>query len=164
MCSYLGIENPSKNLHKAYCENPYAPMIFLLMQQLGLKDINLIGRFFPFQEDVMNFYLHRFRFNPKTHKMYRERQCSGNLWNATENFCNFVAERKSQQHLADMLYKLSTLPLDDSRGYAKDVYMLFCKYQNVISEELLTLLADKGPTSVVRALLAKELISRRKFL
>ena len=111
----------------------------------------------------MNFYLHKFRFNSNTHRMYRERQDSGNLWHAIENFCNFVAERKSQQHLADMLYTLTTLPLDDSRGYAKDVYMLFYKYQNVISEELLTFLADKGPTSVTRALLAKELIARRRF-
>lgn len=112
-------------------------MIYILMQQLGLKDINYIKRFFNFQEDVMNFYLHKFRFNPKTHRMYRERQCSGN--------------------------KLSTLPLDDSRDYARDVYMLFDKYQNVISEELLTFLADKGPTSVTRVLLVKELIARRRF-
>lgn len=111
----------------------------------------------------MNFYLHKFRFNPKTHRMYRERQDSGKLWNAIENFCNFVAERKSQKHLADMLYKLSTFPLDDSRDYAREVYMLFDKYQNVISEELLTLLADRGPTSVTRVLLAKELIARRRF-
>lgn len=162
LCDYLGIENPPEDLHNAYCENPYAPMIYILMQQLGLKDINYIKRFFNFQEDIMNFYLHKFKFNSETHRMYRERQCSGNLWNAIENFCNFVAERKSQQHLADMLYKLTTLPLDDSRGYAKDVYMLFYKYQNVISEELLTLLADRDPTSVTRALLATELIARRR--
>ncbi|MDY5330142.1 MAG: hypothetical protein SPG66_04775, partial [Anaerovibrio sp.] len=33
LCQYLGIRKPPKSLRKAYGENPYAPMIYLLMQQ-----------------------------------------------------------------------------------------------------------------------------------
>lgn len=162
LCEYLGIEKPPKSLRKAYGENPYAPMIYLLMQQLGLKDINYIRKFFDFREDVLNFYLHKFKFNSKTKKIYRERQCNGTRWDEIETFCNFVAKRKSQKHLAAMLYRLSVISIDECRSYGDDVYSMFAEYRDDISEELLKLLADKGPTEVVHDLLANELRGRKE--
>ena len=162
LCQYLGIRKPPKSLRKAYGENPYAPMIYLLMQQLGLRDINYIRRFFAFEEDVMQFYLHRFRFNPKSHRIYRERQCDGNRWCEIENFCNFVAKKKSQKHLAAMLYRLSVMPIEEYNRYVVDVYSMFNEYRRDISEDMLKLLADKGPTRIVHDLMANELRGYKK--
>lgn len=162
LCQYLGIRKPPKSLRKAYGENPYAPMIYLLMQQLGLRDINYIRRFFAFEEDVMQFYLHRFRFNPRSHRIYRDRQCDGNRWCEIEKFCNFVAERKSQKHLATMLYRLSVMPIEEYNRYVVDVYSMFNEYRRDISEDMLKLLADKGPTRIVHDLMANELRGYKK--
>lgn len=162
LCQYLGIRKPPKSLRKAYGENPYAPMIYLLMQQLGLRDINYIRRFFAFEEDVMQFYLHRFRFNPRSHRIYRDRQCDGNRWCEIEKFCNFVAERKSQKHLAAMLYRLSVMPIEEYNRYVVDVYSMFNEYRRDISEDMLKLLADKGPTRIVHDLMANELRGYKK--
>ena len=162
LCQYLGIRKPPKSLRKAYGENPYAPMIYLLMQQLGLRDINYIRRFFAFEEDVMQFYLHRFRFNPRSHRIYRDRQCDGNRWCEIENFCNFVAERKSQKHLATMLYRLSVMPIEEYNRYVVDVYSMFNEYRRDLSEDMLKLLADKGPTHIVHDLMANELRGYKK--
>ena len=162
LCQYLGIRKPPKSLRKAYGENPYAPMIYLLMQQLGLRDINYIRRFFAFEEDVMQFYLHRFRFDPRSHRIYRDRQCDGDRWCEIENFCNFVAERKSQKHLAAMLYRLSVMPIEEYNRYVVDVYSMFNEYRRDISEDMLKLLADKGPTHTVHDLMANELRGYKK--
>ena len=139
-----------------------ANAICQLMQRLGLRDINYIRRFFAFEEDVMQFYLHRFRFDPRSHRIYRDRQCDGDRWCEIENFCNFVAERKSQKHLAAMLYRLSVMPIEEYNRYVVDVYSMFNEYRRDISEDMLKLLADKGPTHTVHDLMANELRGYKK--
>ena len=61
-----------------------------------------------------------------------------------------------------MLYRLSVMPIEEYNRYVVDVYSMFNEYRRDISEDMLKLLADKGPTHTVHDLMANELRGYKK--
>lgn len=162
LCQYLGIVKPPKSLRKAYGENPYAPMIYMVMQQLSLQDINFIRRFFAYKEYILNFSLKNFKFDLQHKRFYRELSAGHIVWQSLVEFCRFVRANKSEKHLAKMLYRLAQMTGDEWRWYIDDAVRMFCNHQHEFDDDLLELLASKGPTRTTHDLMSVAIRSKNK--
>ena len=160
LCQYLGIDKPPKSLRKAYGENPYAPMIYILMQELGVQDINFIRKFFKFDRVLFWCSLHGFRFNSENGKFNPKGGDDFGLWRDINRFSHFVKERKSEKYLVKLLYRMAQAASDTWREYIADTLDMFATHANELSDDALKLLAEKGPTRTVHDLLAMELRCR----
>lgn len=160
LCQYIGIEKPPGSLRKAYGENPYAPMFYMLMQDLGLQDINFIRKFLKFDKRIFGQNLCEFRFDAENGRFCLQSGDEQDLWQGMEKFCHFVLKRKSEKHLAKLLYRMSQASRDAWRRYIADAIDMFCRHADELSEDILKLVADKGMTGIVHDLLAVELRER----
>lgn len=157
LCQYLGIVKPPKSLRKAYGENPYAPMIYLLMQELGVQDLNFIRKFFEFDRELFWCRLHGFRFDSENGKFTTKISDDYHLWRNVDEFSHFVKARKSEKYLVKLLYRMAQASSDTWRRYIADTLDMFSAHANELSDDALKLLAEKGPTKTVHDLLSMEL-------
>ena len=160
LCQYLGIVKPPKSLRKAYGENPYAPMIYILMQELGVQDINFIRKFFEFDRELFLCRLHGFRFDSENGEFTTKISDDYYLWLHIDKFSHFVKERKSEKYLVKLLYRMAQASSDTWREYIVDTLDMFATHANELSDDALKLLSEKGPTKTVHDLLAMELRCR----
>ena len=151
MCDILKIK-PPKSLRKAYAYNPYSIVIYMILRQLGINDINFIQKFFYIDNCIGNFYLSNFYFNIKYKRvMHIEAQ---NLWLKFEYYCKWLKNNKSEKYLANWLYHLSTQK--DLTRWQLDTIESFYLYESSLSAESKKILLNKGITQQVHDIIAAE--------
>lgn len=159
LCKLLGIEKPPKSLRRAYTFNPYAPVIFLILKQWGLQDINHIQKFFGYDRTIFNFHLANFRavFRPDEIVVsYRER---GRDWQLLGGYARFVLEHGGEKKFVKVFTRLSINPWNE---YVNDILRMFYDYQELFSEEILKLLLAQGENKLVHDLMS-EAVTRHKY-
>ena len=98
LCQLLGIEKPPKSLRRAYSFNPYAPVIFLILKQWGVQDINYIQKFFGYDRTIFNLKLANFQAVIRHDDIdigYSESDC---CWRRLSGYARFVLEHGGEKN------------------------------------------------------------------
>lgn len=159
LCQLLGIDKPPKSLRRAYSFNPYAPVIFLILKQWGLQDINHIQKFFGYDRTIFNVYLANFRAVFRPDGVVIDCCESGRGWQFLGGYAKFILERKGEKHFVKVFSRLSLNPWNE---YVWDILCMLYDYQELFSEEILKLLLALGETRIVHDLMA-EAVNRQKY-
>lgn len=159
LCQLLGIDKPPKSLRKAYSFNPYVPVIFLILKQWGLQDINHIQKFFGYDRTIFNVYLANFRAVFRPDGVVIDCCESGCDWQRLGGYARFILERKGEKHFVKVFSRLSLNPWNE---YVRDILRMLYDYQGLFSEEILKLLLAQGETRIVHDLMA-EAVNRQKY-
>ncbi|MBR6268478.1 MAG: PcfJ domain-containing protein [Selenomonadaceae bacterium] len=107
LCRYLQIGSPPKSLRRSYGEMPENLVAYVLLRQLGFRDINVIRRFFQ-RESLFGYHLLRLTFQPVRGKLEDDsRQQANPYLEWLERFCHWYLERCSESRLANCLRPLA---------------------------------------------------------
>ncbi len=145
ICQLLEIK-PPKSLRKAYAYNPYAIVWYMLFQVWGVKDINLMQRFFYLKECV-GLNLHDFYFDRKKKRLERDLREGQGDWHALDRYCEWLLSNKGEKTLLRWLYKTSAI--DGLRGLDWDTIRSFYHYEEYLSKTVKILLLREGLTQYV---------------
>lgn len=103
LCRFLQLEHPPKSLRKAYNDSPENIVAFVLLRQLGFRDINIIRRFF-YREELFGFCLLKLSYNPVNQRL----EDGGHQhWNPylvwLERFCQWFLRHSNEACLGERL-------------------------------------------------------------
>lgn len=150
VCQLLDI-NPPKSLRKAYSFNPYAIVWYMLFQQWGVKDINLMQKFFYLDRRVADNPLDMLYINKKTRQIERTGR---NYWHNDETdwqgmnrLCAWMLSQNGEKKFLRWLYQISTG--EELERWQWDIVRSFYQYENALSEDLKRILAHDGLTQYV---------------
>ncbi len=107
LCKLLGIDHPPKSLRKAYAACPENIVAYVLMRQLGFRDINIIRRFF-YRENLFGYPLLKLRCHPERHCMEDLSRLQMNpylTW--LERFCHWFLRHRTEKQLARQILPLA---------------------------------------------------------
>ncbi|SEH44268.1 PcfJ domain-containing protein [Selenomonas sp. KH1T6] len=109
LCYYLQIDRPPKSLRRFYGEMPENLVAYVLLRQLGFRDINVIRRFFQ-REVIFGYHLAKLTFHPETGKLEDNcRQQFNPYLEWMECFCRWYLKHRSESQLANYLQPLVAL-------------------------------------------------------
>ena len=160
LCRFLQIERPPKSLRKAYNDFPGNVIAFVLLRQLGFRDINIIRRFFH-REDLFGFHLLNLSFNPAIHKLEDGSRQQPNpylVW--LERFCRWFLLHRAEGRLEKCLRLVAEVKRWNQD--AADILRMFV-YANLDGNEgalhpdILRRLLREGLTSSVHDAMVHEL-------
>lgn len=150
VCQLLAI-TPPKSLRKAYGFNPYAIVWYMLFQQWGIKDINLMQKFFYLDRSVADISLEMLYYNKDTGKIRRSsrRFCYNDEtdWQAMERLCAWMLSQRGEKKFLRWLYQISTG--EELERWQWDIVRSFYQYENTLSEDLKRILSRDGLTQYV---------------
>ena len=130
ICKLLEI-NPPKSLRKAYAKNPYAIIWYMLLQQLGIKDINFIQKFFYLDGDIGKWKLKDFCFNFHSKKVY----LSEYRWRTFQYFLKWTIKNGRAKVFLKLLYRFVVEKLSFS-DWEFDILDMFYKHDEKLSADL----------------------------
>lgn len=151
ICRLLEI-NPPKSLRKAYAENHYAIIWYMLFRQWGVKDINFMQKFFRIDDSIAIFPLDEFIFHAPTKQVVKSGRSV--YWGAFNHFCKFILKNKGEKFFMNRLYKISTtknLTQDQI-----DTMSMFHNHEEHISAEIKTRLLKDGLTRYIHDAMSSE--------
>ncbi len=150
VCQLLAI-NPPKSLRKAYSFNPYAIVWYMLFQQWGVKDINLMQKFFYLDKRVADNPLDMLYINKKTGQIERTGQHYWHNdetdWQAMDRLCAWMLSQTGERKFLRWLYQISTG--EELERWQWDIVRSFYQYENTLSEDLKRILAHDGLTQYI---------------
>ena len=94
------------------------PVIFLILKQWGLQDINHIQKFFGYDRTIFNVYLANFRAVFRPYGVVIDCCESGCDWQRLGGYARFILERKGEKHFVKVFSRLSLNPWNEY-----DLYM-----------------------------------------
>ena len=104
LCAYLGI-HPTKSLRRAYGENPYAILWYLLLRKIGITDVNLIQKFYGFDKDIAGIPFSKARW--KDGDIHIVEDYSTHIdWPALVHYLQWVKQNKNEHGMANEFYRL----------------------------------------------------------
>lgn len=106
LCRFLQLEHPPKSLRKAYHDFPENLVAFVLLRQLGFRDINIIRRFFQ-REELFGLRLLKLSYNPEIQRLVdtsRQHWIPYLVW--LERFCRWFLRQRAEAQLAECLRPL----------------------------------------------------------
>lgn len=125
LCAYLGI-HPTKSLRRAYGENPYAILWYLLLKRIGITDLNLIQKFYGFDKNIAGIPFSHVRWmdgrievvddygrimedHGQILGVWRyENDYRTNIdWPALEHYLQWVKQNKNERTMANEFYRLA---------------------------------------------------------
>lgn len=164
ICRLLDI-HPPKSLRKAYTFNPYAIIWYMLFQQWGVKDINLMQKFLYLEQSVADIPLELFYYDKDAGHMEldcrRFRHSDRTDWQAMEHICIWMLRQKGEKKFLQWLYKIST---EELQQWQWDIVRSFYQYEEHISEELKRILLRDGLTQYVHDQMSWEVTAYSKNL
>ncbi len=103
LCRFLQLEHPPKSLRKAYNDSPENIVAFVLLRQLGFRDINIIRRFF-YREELFGFRLLKLSYNPVIQRLEDGGHQHWNPYLAwLERFCRWFLRHSNEACLGERL-------------------------------------------------------------
>lgn len=159
LCQFLQIAHPPKSLRKAYHDFPENLAAFVLLRQLGFRDINIIRRFF-YRENLFGVRLLKLSYVPDNQRL---EDLSRQHWEPylvwLERFCRWVLRQRTEAQLAECLR-----PLADGnwRQETIDILRMFVhtnldRIEGVPQLDTLRMLLRRGLTRQVHDTMAQEL-------
>lgn len=107
LCRFFQIDHPPKSLRKAYGEAAENFMAYLLLRQLGFRDINVIRRFFN-RDKLFGYRLldlkYKTRYSKLTFAVDNDR-ARYLIW--LERFCHWFLRYRKETQLANCLQQLA---------------------------------------------------------
>ena len=107
LCEFFQLTQPPKSLRKAYAEASENFVAYLLLRQLGFRDINVIRRFFH-RDKLFSYRLLDLRYNTEEAKLtfpvYNE---SARYLRWLEKFCHGFLRHRKETQLANCLHPLA---------------------------------------------------------
>ena len=157
ICKLLEI-NPPKSLRKAYVQNPYSIIWYMILKQCGVKDVNFMQKFFRFEHFLDCVDLKDFYFNPKDkilvngENIYR---ASHKNWKKFEYYCKWLLENKGEKFFTNWLYRLVTE--DELSNWQWDMLDMFHKNDKKLSDNLKVQFLKYGLTEFVHDAMSYEI-------
>ena len=155
LCECLEI-HPSKSVRRAYTYTPYAITWYLLLRQMGMREVALMQPFLELEPecDIGEQRISEFYFEPKTRRV--ELCNSGNrlLWAALEEHAAWLCRQKGEKALADFLWE--NYVWKRMTQCRKDILLNFRRYGAQLTPEVKRLLLREGLTQYVRDAIAWE--------
>ncbi len=146
ICKYLDIK-PPKSLRKAYTFNPYSIIWYMLFQQWGVKDVNLMQKFFYLDECITFLYLKKFYFDTETRRLERDYGDFQKEWHAMDHFCQWMLSQKGEKAFLRWLYRVSIS--DGAKEGQWETILTFDLYEQQLSEDIKKILLQDGLTQYV---------------
>ncbi len=145
ICQLLEIK-PPKSLRKAYTYNPYAIIWYMLFRVWGIKDINLMQRFFYFKK-CGGLDLHYFCYVRKTKRLERDLNDGRKEWHALNRYCEWLLSHKGEKAFLRWLYKASKTGGGHELNW--NTICSFYRYEEYLSKNVKALLLREGLTQYV---------------
>ena len=150
VCRLLAID-PPKSLRKAYGFNPYSVVWYTLFRQWGVKDVNLMQKFFCLDRRLAGVPLGAFYYDKTTGRVKwddeKSRWDTGRKWQALEHLCARMLEKKGEKGFLRWLHKISTT--EEMQPWQWDLILAFHRYEDVLSEDLKRIFVRDGLTQYV---------------
>ena len=112
----------SKSLRKIYGESPESFVAYILLRQLGLRDINVIRRFFH-REKLFGWTLMEMSYIPEQSRLSRGRYLYQECLDWLEIFCHWYLRYRPETALANCLRPLAVA--DEWNQDAIDILRMF---------------------------------------
>lgn len=146
LCNCLGIR-PPKSVRRAYTYNPYAIIWYMLLRQLGLRELSFMQPFFELEYDLASMSIDEFYFEPRTQRVERREGDERRLWRALECHARWLCEQKGEKALAEFLSQNYVWGV--IRQCHRDILLNFQQYGAQLSEAVKQLLLAEGLTKYV---------------
>lgn len=107
LCRFFQIDHPPKSLRKAYGEGAENFVAYLLLRQLGFRDINVIRRFF-YRDKLFGYRLLNLKYSTRYSKLtfaVDNNKALYLLW--LERFCHWFLRYRKETQLANCLQPLA---------------------------------------------------------
>ena len=159
LCQFFQIANPPKSLRKIYGESPESFVAYILLRQLGLRDINVIRRFFH-REKLFGWTLMEMSYIPEQSRLSRGRYLYQECLDWLEIFCHWYLRYRPETALANCLHPLAVA--DEWNQDAIDILRMFtvaniADNDGVLHQETKRRLLREGFTREVHDLMMEEL-------
>lgn len=165
VCQLLAI-HPPKSLRKAYTFNPYSIVWYMLFQQWGIKDVNLMQKFFYLDRCVADTPLELLYFDKDLGRIKQachQFELSDEVdWQAMERLCTRMLSEKGEKKFLRWLYQISAG--DPLERWQWDIVQSFYQYENELSEDLKRIIVRDGLTQYVHDQISWEVTTYSKGL
>lgn len=153
LCEYLSI-HPTKSLRRAYAKNPFAIFWYLLLSNYGVKDLNLIQRFYQFDQSMAGVPFSDVRlWKGKVHISRDNREHID--WPALEYYLRWLERHKNQRAMVNELYRLAKKGISQEMS---DTLTQFKRYEAGLPKSLRWLLLQRGLTKEVHDRISEAVI------
>lgn len=106
LCQFFQIDHPPKSLRKVYGESPESFVAYLLLRQLGFRDINVIRRFFH-RDKLFGWQLMDMCYLSEQSKLANSRYDRDPYIHWLERFCHWYLQYRPETNLANCLRPLA---------------------------------------------------------
>ena len=159
LCQFFGVVNPPKSLRKIYGESPESFVAYILLRQLGFRDINVIRRFFH-REKLFGWTLMEMSYLPEQSRLSRLRYLYEECLHWLERFCHWYLRYRPETALANCLHPLAVS--EEWSQDAIDILRMFTEANvdgddHVLHQETKRRLLREGFTREIHDLLMEEL-------
>lgn len=146
LCQCLDI-HPPKSVRREYTYHPYAVIWYMLLRQMGMREVSLMQPFFELGFYIGEQEISEFYFDPKTRRV--ESGNSGNrpLWLAMEEHAVWLCRQKGEKALAGFLWEYYVC--GEMTQCHKDILLNFRRYGAQLTSEVKSLLLREGLTQYV---------------
>ena len=104
LCRFFHLEHPPKSLRKYYGEAAENFVAYILLRQLGFRDINVIRRFFH-RDTLFGYRLLEFSYQARIAKLMVKDHNQYLVW--LERFCHWFLRYRKESQLANCLQPLA---------------------------------------------------------
>ena len=159
LCQFFQIDNPPKSLRKIYGESPKSLVAYLLLRQLGFRDINVIRQFFH-RDKLFNWDLMEMKYQKEQSRLINSTYNHDAYLHWLEIFCHWYLQYRPETSLAKILHPLA---MTDEWGQdAIDILRMFVSaniYEDdsILHKNTKCRLLHDGFTHEVHDLLMEEL-------
>ena len=159
LCRFFQIDNPPKSLRKLYGESPESIVSYLLLRQLGFRDINVIRRFFH-RNKLFSWSLMNMDYQKEQSRLVNSIHDRDAYLNWLEIFCHWYLQYRPETSLANCLHPLAVS--DDWDQDAIDILRMFTEANinaddSILHRDTKRRLLRDGFTHEVHDLLMEEL-------
>ena len=150
LCTYLGI-HPTKSLRRAYAKNPYAVLWYLLLKGWEVEDLNLIQKFYEFDQDFVGIPFSELRWADGAVQIPEENSARVDV-PALRHYLYWIRRNKNEHAMTSELYRLQQKGITQEQ---MDTLQQFAQYEERLPLPLRWRLLKHGLTREVHDLISE---------